>query len=184
MKALLDVSTPVTDNRLADDDEEEQQLLGLRLKKSMQVVDEHPLSTSKSVDSVFSDGPGIDNTITSSYQLRREIDSVSIDWRSLRNIKECVCSTPFDHSSKKVSTHNTIHQSSTTTTQFLIQIFITHTHSHTVGGAAKCFVRDAWTSRPPCRVTLLTGPCPSVDLVTEKFDSHRHPSLPLNGWAE
>jgi hypothetical protein len=60
----------------------------------------------------------------------------------------------------------------------------THTHSHTVGGAVKCFVRDAWTSRPPCRVTLLTGPCPSVDLVTEKFDSHRHPSLPLNGWAE
>ena len=101
MKALLDVSTPVTDNRLADEDDDEQ--LGLRLKKSMQVVDDHPLSTSKSVDSVFSDGPGIDNTITSSYQLRREIDSVSIDWRSLRNIKECVCSTPFDHSSKKVS---------------------------------------------------------------------------------
>uniref|UniRef100_A0A0P5Q1A2 phosphatidylinositol-3,5-bisphosphate 3-phosphatase n=1 Tax=Daphnia magna TaxID=35525 RepID=A0A0P5Q1A2_9CRUS len=101
MKTLLDVSTPVTDNRLAVDDEDDEQQLGLRLKKSMQVVDDHPLSTSKSADSVFSDGPNIENSITSSYQLRREIDSVCIDWRSLRNIKECVCSTPFDHSSKK-----------------------------------------------------------------------------------
>lgn len=120
MKTLLDVSTPVTDNRLAVDDEDDEQQLGLSLKKSMQVVDDHPLSTSKSADSVFSDGPNIENSITSSYQLRREIDSVCIDWRSLRNIKECVCSTPFDHSSKKVSHYflfshfsKPIHQSST-----------------------------------------------------------------------
>ena len=177
MKALLDVSTPVTDNRLADEDDDEQ--LGLRLKKSMQVVDDHPLSTSKSVDSVFSDGPGIDNTITSSYQLRREIDSVSIDWRSLRNIKECVCSTPFDHSSKKVS-------------QYFIQspsiiggnwFSFLYGNSHTVGDAEKCFVQDVSTSRPPYRATLLIGPCPSADLVIEKFDSLPHPSLPLNGWG-
>lgn len=178
MKALLDVSTPVTDNRLADEDDDEQ--LGLRLKKSMQVVDDHPLSTSKSVDSVFSDGPGIDNTITSSYQLRREIDSVSIDWRSLRNIKECVCSTPFDHSSKKVSQY--FHSMPIHHRWQLIFSFL-YGNSHTVGDAEKCFVQDVSTSRPPYRATLLIGPCPSADLVIEKFDSLRHPSLPLNGWG-
>ncbi len=104
MKTLLDVST--VDNRLAEQQEEEEGL-SQHLKNSMQVVEDHqhPLSTSKSVDSdVFSDNASPqEGSITSSFQLRREIDSVSLDWRSLRNIKECVCSTPFDHSSKKVS---------------------------------------------------------------------------------
>ena len=113
MKALLDVS--MVDNRTAQEEEEEEEEEGLsqRLKNSMQVVEDHPLSTSKSGDSVFSDSASpLEGTITSSFQLRREIDSVSLDWRSLRNIKECVCSTPFDHSSKKVSLVHHRHSSS------------------------------------------------------------------------
>lgn len=100
MKTLLDVS--VVDNRLVEEEEE----IAQHLKNSMRVVEDHqhPLATSLSGDSVFSDSAGtMESNITSSFQLRREIDSVSLDWRSLRNIKECVCSTPFDHSSKKVS---------------------------------------------------------------------------------
>lgn len=106
MKTLLDVS--VVDNRLVEEEAD----IAQRLKNSMRVVEDHqhPLATSPSGDSVFSDSTGpLESSITSSFQLRREIDSVSLDWRSLRNIKECVCSTPFDHSSKKVRTSH--HQS-------------------------------------------------------------------------
>lgn len=75
-----------------------------RLKNNVRLaaVDDHPLA-----DNVFEDedSPGAVTSvyIPSSGQLRREIDSIALDWRSLRNIKECVCSTPFDHFSKKVS---------------------------------------------------------------------------------
>ncbi|XP_049938411.1 myotubularin-related protein 6 isoform X1 [Schistocerca serialis cubense] len=34
-------------------------------------------------------------------QLAEELNSVALDWRTLRNIRECVCSTPFDHFSRK-----------------------------------------------------------------------------------
>jgi hypothetical protein len=35
-------------------------------------------------------------------QLAAELGSVALDWKTLRNIRECVCSTPFDHFSRKV----------------------------------------------------------------------------------
>ena len=77
-----------------------------RLKNNVRLAVEdhqHPLA-----DNVFEDDDSPSGTVTSVYipssgQLRREIDSIALDWRSLRNIKECVCSTPFDHFSKKVS---------------------------------------------------------------------------------
>ncbi|KAG8233295.1 hypothetical protein J437_LFUL012230 [Ladona fulva] len=34
-------------------------------------------------------------------QLVREMESVALDWKTLRNVKECVCTTPFDHFSRK-----------------------------------------------------------------------------------
>lgn len=34
-------------------------------------------------------------------QLAAELESVALDWKTLRNIRECVCSTPFDHFSRK-----------------------------------------------------------------------------------
>jgi len=40
--------------------------------------------------------------IMSVEQLAAELGSVALDWKTLRNIKECVCSTPFDHFSRKV----------------------------------------------------------------------------------
>ncbi|XP_076315839.1 myotubularin related protein 6 [Tachypleus tridentatus] len=34
-------------------------------------------------------------------QLADELDSVALDWKSFRNVRECLCSTPFDHFSRK-----------------------------------------------------------------------------------
>ncbi|KAG8191986.1 hypothetical protein JTE90_002256 [Oedothorax gibbosus] len=34
-------------------------------------------------------------------QLLEEMDSVALDWKTLRNVRECICSTPFDHFSRK-----------------------------------------------------------------------------------
>ncbi|XP_063232371.1 myotubularin-related protein 6 isoform X3 [Bacillus rossius redtenbacheri] len=39
--------------------------------------------------------------VTSADQLAEEVGSVALDWKSLRNIRECVCSSPFDHFSRK-----------------------------------------------------------------------------------
>ena len=83
-----------------------------RLKSNLQLVAadplQHPLAdlaltdtNAKDVGDVFGDSDSTDASLTSA-QLRHEIDSVAVDWRSLRAIKECVCSTPFDHFSKKV----------------------------------------------------------------------------------
>lgn len=43
--------------------------------------------------------PSADNI--SVDQLATELSSVALEWKTLRNIRECVCSTPFDHFSRK-----------------------------------------------------------------------------------
>lgn len=63
-------------------------------------ADDHPLKMS-STDFSFS------NLTVSEYnnevnQITSEINSVALDWTSLRNITTCPCSTPFDQFSKKV----------------------------------------------------------------------------------
>ena len=95
VQALLDESG--RDNRLVEEE------LSERVKNNMRLVSEleHPLADLKAADSVFADN-GSGEFGLSAFQLRREVDSVALDWRSLRNIKECACSTPFDHFSKKV----------------------------------------------------------------------------------
>ena len=95
IKTLLDEAS--LDNRLVEEE------LNQRVKNNMRLVAEHEHPLAETKDSVFVDPSAQDAGLTS-YQLRREIDSVSLDWRRLRNIKECVCSTPFDHFSKKVRT--------------------------------------------------------------------------------
>lgn len=40
--------------------------------------------------------------VTDLLQIEEEIGSVALDWKTIKNIKECVCSTPFDHFSRKV----------------------------------------------------------------------------------
>jgi hypothetical protein len=107
VQALLDENPQSPpDNRLVEAELE----LSQRLKNAVRlVVSDHPLAAipTEMKDSVFDDNNGVlvaaDPPLTSG-QLRREIDSVALDWRSLRNIRECVCSTPFDHFSKKVKT--------------------------------------------------------------------------------
>ncbi|XP_063622716.1 myotubularin-related protein 6 [Cydia splendana] len=51
-----------------------------------------PLITEKSHDSIPASLP----------LLEREINSVALDWRSLKHVTECSCSTPLDHFSRKV----------------------------------------------------------------------------------
>lgn len=36
-------------------------------------------------------------------QITKDVESVAIDWKTVRNINECGCSTQFDHYSRKVS---------------------------------------------------------------------------------
>lgn len=50
----------------------------------------------------FSDSPdgSLENCLFS--QLTDEMDSVALEWKTLRNVYECICSTPFDHFSRKV----------------------------------------------------------------------------------
>lgn len=97
MKALLDESSNAVDNRVAEEE------LSQRVSNTMRFVEEHEHPLSDAKDSVFSDSDAPAETPLNSFFLRRELDSVNLNWRSLRNIKECVCSTPFDHFSKKVS---------------------------------------------------------------------------------
>lgn len=53
----------------------------------------------------LSDSPDgcLDNSLFS--QLTDEMDSVALEWKTLRNVYECICSTPFDHFSRKVCVH-------------------------------------------------------------------------------
>jgi hypothetical protein len=48
---------------------------------------------------VFKDEKSEDVT---AEQLAMELKSVAIEWKTLRNVRECNCSTPFDHFSRKV----------------------------------------------------------------------------------
>ena len=41
-------------------------------------------------------------TPISSEILKNEMESVALEWKAFRNIVECSCMTPFDHSSRKV----------------------------------------------------------------------------------
>lgn len=60
--------------------------------------DDHPLKmdSKKHVENETSPSPQI-------QELTKDLESVAIDWKTLRNITECSCSTPFDHFSRKVS---------------------------------------------------------------------------------
>lgn len=71
----------VTDNKL------------LYEKRFRSTDDDHPLKVEVGHDPVIS---GADD-------ISKELASVALDWKTLRNIKECGCSTPFDHFSRKVS---------------------------------------------------------------------------------
>lgn len=95
MKALLDESSNAVDNRVVEEE------LSQRVSSSMRFVEEHQHPLADVKDSVFSESSTPTEAPLNSFLLRREVDSVSLNWRSLRNIKECVCSTPFDHFSKK-----------------------------------------------------------------------------------
>lgn len=41
-------------------------------------------------------------------KVTKELDSVAVDWKSLRTTTACSCTTPFDQFSRKVSTYKLI----------------------------------------------------------------------------
>ena len=95
MKSLLEESN--VDNRVVEEE------LSQRMRNNMRFVEDHQHPLADVKDSVFDENMSSFESSLNSFVLRREMDSVSLNWRSLRNIKECICSTPFDHFSKKVS---------------------------------------------------------------------------------
>lgn len=64
--------------------------------------DYHPLKNDHKTDQALQE-----NDSSAIKELTLEMESVALDWKTLRNITECSCSAPFDHFSRKVS-HNTI----------------------------------------------------------------------------
>lgn len=70
--------------------------------------DDHPLKASNMSFANLSLNAEQANTQT----LTEEISSVALDWKSMRNVTTCSCSTPFDQFSKKVSSIHCISKSS------------------------------------------------------------------------
>ncbi|GLH05028.1 Putative phosphatidylinositol 3-phosphate 3-phosphatase myotubularin mtm1 [Gryllus bimaculatus] len=81
-------------------------------------------------------------------QLAAELNSVALDWKTLRNIRECICSTPFDHFSRKVS----------------ISII--------VGNVEKCFAHVALINILLFPDIILNEQCRSANLVIERYADH------------
>ena len=163
MKALLDESSNAVDNRVVEEE------LSQRVSSSMCFVEEHQHPLADVKDSVFSESSTPTEAPLNSFLLRREVDSVSLNWRSLRNIKECVCSTPFDHFSKKV--------------RFLEVSFFTDLSvdfsrgfivwpacisSRIVGVVEKSSALGAWINKRHFLVIHPTGLFPSAGRVTNK----------------
>lgn len=59
---------------------------------------DHPLKPDMKVEN---DQTECDNSI-GVQEITKDLESVALDWKTLRNINECGCSTPFDHFSRKV----------------------------------------------------------------------------------
>lgn len=93
-----DIDCSMTDSGLCDDFTQK-----LQIKKPYHGIGD-------AADSCFENGnlnegqsddspDGLDNSLFS--QLTDEMDSVALEWKTLRNVYECICSTPFDHFSRK-----------------------------------------------------------------------------------
>lgn len=61
--------------------------------------DDHPLKVDKSEKL---QNLGQLNISPEVQEITKDLESVAVDWKTLRNITECSCSTPFDHFSRKV----------------------------------------------------------------------------------
>lgn len=60
--------------------------------------DYHPLKNDSRSDLSSSQ----ENDFGAIKELTLEMESVALDWKTLRNVTECNCSAPFDHFSRKV----------------------------------------------------------------------------------
>lgn len=66
--------------------------------------DYHPLKSENKYEKPLVDLE-CEGTTEGMKELTKEFESVALDWKTLRNVKECGCSTPFDHFSRKVIIH-------------------------------------------------------------------------------
>lgn len=62
--------------------------------------DYHPLKSENKYEKPLVDLE-CEGTTEGMKELTKEFESVALDWKTLRNVKECGCSTPFDHFSRK-----------------------------------------------------------------------------------
>lgn len=60
--------------------------------------DNHPLKTDLSTEKISP----VDSLSVGVEAIVKDFDSVALDWKTVRNISECRCSTQFDHFRKKV----------------------------------------------------------------------------------
>lgn len=71
---------------------------------------DHPLKAAEFSFSNLSvsDGHGAQHLIQDANEITSEINSVALDWKSLRSVSICACSTPFSQEMKKVNILNEI----------------------------------------------------------------------------
>lgn len=50
--------------------------------------------------------------IMSLSKLNEELNSVALEWKSIRGVKECPCSTPLDYSTPKVRIKENVYEQS------------------------------------------------------------------------
>ncbi|KAI5636927.1 myotubularin-like phosphatase domain-containing protein [Phthorimaea operculella] len=64
---------------------------------------DHPLKEAEHSANIPLITEKVDDTIPASIlQLEAEVNTVALDWKSLKNVTECSCSTPLDHFSRKL----------------------------------------------------------------------------------
>lgn len=60
---------------------------------------DHPLKTDAKIER---EPIELNNVSMGIQEVTKDLESVALDWKTLRNVNECGCSTPFDHFSRKV----------------------------------------------------------------------------------
>lgn len=73
-----------------------------KLSELQSANDDHPLKLSDNYSFSNLSVSDCHNSSSDADQITSEINSVALDWKSLRNATACSCSTPFSQEMKKV----------------------------------------------------------------------------------
>jgi len=129
---------------------------------------------------------------TSTESLVTAFQSVALEWKSLRGVKECQCSAPLDFTSRKVYGENEKRiNPSKISLYFHFKCKLERCVSSakpcraTVGDVEKFTVLDVWTSGLPYLGILAKSSLQSADIVIDSFIGPNPPSKSLpshNKW--